>query len=148
MEQERVDIERLLERGQQIQLKPQGYSMYPLFIPGRDEAILERAESARLKKGDVVLYRREGGILVLHRICKIRKDGFYMVGDNQKEVEGPLQRSQIKGLLTGFVRNGKYRSVKHPGYVLVSRLWLFLRPVRPVLSRTAAALKRMFRRKK
>ena len=145
MERTTVDIERLLEQGRSIQVKPQGYSMYPLFVPGRDEAIIEKAESVRLKRGDVVLYRREGGILVLHRIWRVRKEGFYMVGDNQSEVEGPLQGEQIKGILTGFIHNGKYVSVKNPVYYLAGRLWLFLRPVRPVLSRIAAAVKRMFR---
>ena len=146
MEWETVDIEGLLAQGQTIQVQPQGYSMYPLFVPGRDAAVIERTQSAGLKRGDVVLYRRESGILVLHRICRVRKDGFYMVGDNQSQVEGPLRGAQIKGILTGFVRKGKYTSVKNPVYRLASRLWLFLRPVRPALSGTAAAVKRIFRR--
>ena len=138
-----VDIERLLREGQSIQINPQGYSMYPMFVPGRDAAVIESAEIAGLKRGDVVLYRRESGILVLHRIWRVREDGFYMVGDNQSEVEGPLRASQIKGILTGFIRRGKYRSVKNPVYRLASSLWLFLRPVRPALSKAAAAVKRM-----
>ena len=146
MEQKTADIERLLEQGRSIQIQPQGYSMYPLFVPGRDAAVIERTESTHLKRGDVVLYRRESGKLVLHRIYRIRKDGFYMVGDNQSEVEGPLRASQIKGILTGFVRKGKYTSAGHPVYRLASRLWLFLRPMRPGLSKMAAAVKRMFRR--
>ena len=146
MEHKTADIERLLAQGQSIQIQPQGYSTYPMFVPGRDEAVIEGVENAELRRGDVVLYRRTSGILVLHRICKIGQDGFYMVGDNQSEVEGPLERSQIKGILTGFVRKGKYRSVKNPVYRLASGLWLFLRPIRPVLSGAAAAVKRMFRR--
>ena len=146
MDQNKVDIELLLKQGQQVQLKPQGYSMYPMFISGRDEAVLQGAEPARLKRGDVILYRRESGILVLHRICKVKKNTFYTVGDNQREVEGPLQEEQVKGVLTGFVRNGKYISVKNPIYVFASRLWLLLRPLRPAISKTVAALKRTFRR--
>ena len=148
MEQHKIDIERLLEQGQQVQIHPQGYSMYPLFVPDRDEVILEKADVSRLKRGDVVLYRRESGILVLHRIWKVRPDGFYMVGDNQSEVEGPLLRSQIKGILTGFIRKGKYCSVKNPVYRLACGLWLFLRPARPALSRMAAAIKRMLHRRR
>ena len=75
-------IPELLEN-HTIQVQPQGYSMYPLFVPGRDSAVIEKADCDRLKKGDVILYRRENGILVLHRICRITKDGFYTVGDNQ-----------------------------------------------------------------
>lgn len=145
MDQEKIDIERLLEQGQQVQIQPQGYSMYPMFIPGRDEAILQKAEPEKLKKGDVVLYRRESGLLVLHRICKRKGNAFYMVGDNQREVEGPLKEEQMKGILIGFIRNGKYRSVKNPIYLLASKLWLFLRPVRPVLSRSVASIKRFIK---
>lgn len=146
MKQTNVDILRLLEQGQSIQIKPQGYSMYPMFIPGRDEAVLQRADPAKLKRGDVVLYRRDGGILVLHRICKKKKNAFYMVGDNQREVEGPLREDQMKGVLTSFLRNGKHISVRHPIYILASSVWLFLRPVRPVFTKTVAAVKRFVKR--
>lgn len=146
MEQCKADIERLLEQGQRIQIRPQGYSMYPMFVPGRDEAILEKAGGRRLRRGDVILYRRDGGILVLHRICKLREGAIYTVGDNQREVEGPLRPDQVRGILTGFIRKGKFRSVKNPVYRAASGLWLFLRPIRPLLAKSAAALKRLFRR--
>lgn len=31
-----LDLEQLLEEGNRIRVKPQGYSMYPLLVPGRD----------------------------------------------------------------------------------------------------------------
>ena len=65
--------------------------MYPLFHPGRDEAVIEAYPIHLLRRGDIILYRREQGILVLHRICRITSDGFYLVGDNQTEIEGPLR---------------------------------------------------------
>lgn len=145
MNQEKIDIESLLKQGQTIQIKPQGYSMYPMFIPGRDEAIIQGAEPSKLKKGDVILYRREQGILVLHRICRIKHNTFYLVGDNQHEIEGPLYPEQVKGILIGFIRNGKYRSVKNPVYILASRIWLFVLPIRPVLAKVAAIIKRLFK---
>ena len=97
------DIEQLLKNGSAVKLKPQGYSMYPLFLPGRDEAVIEHCVPSELHRGDVILYRRVQGILVLHRICRITRDGFYLVGDNQTEVEGPLSPEQIHGKLTGVV---------------------------------------------
>ena len=89
------DIEQLLKNGSAVKLKPQGYSMYPLFLPGRDEAVIEHCVPSELHRGDVILYRRVQGILVLHRICRITRDGFYLVGDNQTEVEGPLSPSRF-----------------------------------------------------
>ena len=135
------DIEQLLKNGSAVKLKPQGYSMYPLFVPGRDSAVIEKADCDRLKKGDVILYRRENGILVLHRICRITKDGFYTVGDNQTAVEGPLTTSQISGKLIHIIRNGHSFSVNHPVYRILSGFWLFLRPVRRPICLLTAKLK-------
>ena len=140
------DIEQLLKDGSAIQLKPQGYSMYPLFHPGRDEAIIEAYPIDQLRRGDVILYRRDQGILVLHRICRITSDGFYLVGDNQTEVEGPLSPEQIHGKLTGVVRNGKSFSVSHPIYRMLSSIWLFLRPVRPFFWSVTAFFRRFFQK--
>ena len=126
MASSRPDLEALLQDGNIIRIRPQGYSMYPLFIPGRD---------------DVVLYRRDQSILVLHRICKITAEGFFMVGDNQSEIEGPLRADQIKGRLIAFVRNGKEISVKNPPYRFLSALWLFMLPLRPVCFRITAFLR-------
>lgn len=132
---EHVEIEKELEKGNIIQVKPRGYSMYPLFVPGRDEALIQKTGSDGLRRGDVVLYRRTGSILVLHRIWKRQGDSFYMVGDNQREVEGPLPASQIRGRMIGIIRKGKHISVEHPVYRLYSGVWLLLRPFRPGISR-------------
>ena len=94
MASSRPDLEALLQDGNIIRIRPQGYSMYPLFIPGRDEALIESVSADTVRKNDVVLYRRDQSILVLHRICKITAEGFFMVGDNQSEIEGPLRADQ------------------------------------------------------
>lgn len=149
LENDKVNIEELLKEGHTIQLKPKGYSMYPLFVPGRDEAVIAPVnEKVRLKRGDVVLYRREGSLLIMHRIWKCKKYGdekFYLVGDNEHWIEGPLPRGQIKGILVGVVRKGKYFSVKQPLYRLFSGIWLALRPFRPILSKIVAGVKRFLR---
>ena len=76
-------------------------------IPGRDEALIQQTDGTDCHRNDVVLYRRDQGILVLHRICRITSDGFYMVGDNQYEVEGPLRQDQIIGKLIAVNRNSR-----------------------------------------
>lgn len=138
-----IDIEQLLTDGKTIKIKPQGYSMYPLFVPGRDEACIERTDFSSLKRGDVILYRRDKSILVLHRIWKITDNSFYMVGDNQTEIEGPLRADQVRGKLIGFVRNGKFVTVNNPFYRFLSRLWLFLRPLRPCAWKLTACVRKL-----
>lgn len=134
------DLEKLLQDGNIIEIKPQGYSMYPLFTPGRDFARIEQIPIDLFQKGDVALYRREQGILVLHRICKITNDGFYMVGDNQSEIEGPLSPEQLKGKLIVFVRKGHIYTVNHPLYRFQSKLWLWMLPIRPLCFRISKLL--------
>lgn len=146
------DIEKLLKEGNCIRFKPQGYSMYPVLVPGRDEVVVSPLDdNVALKRGQVVLYRRykatgEKDILVLHRIWKVNGQGVYLVGDNQKEVEGPLQTTQILGMATTIYRNGKKISARHLGYRLLTGIWLFVRPIRPLISKTAAFIKKRCKR--
>lgn len=117
-----MDIEKLLEQGKRLRIKPRGYSMYPLIVPGRDEVFVERVSPESLRRGDVVLYRRrDENILVLHRIWKREGDAFFLVGDNQKVIEGPLEASQIKGKMTGILRNGHEISTSNVIYLLYSQ---------------------------
>lgn len=143
MSKQKVHIDKLLAQGKTVQINPQGYSMYPMFIPGRDAAILQGVKLPELKRGDVALYRRGDGILVLHRIYKITQDGFYMVGDNQCTVEGPLRPDQFYGRLIAFVRKGKEISVKHPVYRAAAGLWLFLFPIRPLFFSLSRTIRRL-----
>ena len=139
----KTDLEQLLQKGNIIRLKPQGFSMYPLFIPGRDEALIQQVPVTSLKRNDVALYRRDQGILVLHRIVRVTADGYYMTGDNQYEIEGPLRPNQFRGKLIAFVRNGKELSVRNPVYRFLSALWLLMLPVRTFCFRLTAFLRRV-----
>lgn len=141
-----MDIETLLKSGQTIQLFPQGYSMYPLLVPGRDEVILSPLPDRPLRRGDVALYRRDTGILVLHRICRCKEDGYYMVGDNQVQVEGPLRKEQVIGIMSGFVRKGKLFSSDDLWYRILSRIWLVMRPVRRCITVPGAKVKKLLRK--
>ena len=140
------EIEPLLKAGACIQIYPQGYSMYPFIDPRRDEVVLAGIEEgSALRRGDVVLYRRENGMLVLHRIYKIGQDGLYLLGDHQTAIEGPVRREQVKGKMTGRVRDGRYMDVGNPGYRMLSVVWLWLRPARRAIMVPAARLRRMVR---
>lgn len=134
---EKKDVEALLAAGSTVQVSPRGYSMYPLFVPGRDQAVIAPSREVPPKRGDIVLYRRKEGILVLHRIWKREKDHFYAVGDHQWEVEGPLEVSCILGAVTGIVRKGRFFSVKNLLYRVLAGLWLWARPVRRYCLRMA-----------
>lgn len=154
--EEKKNPEALLLAGNTIQIVPSGYSMYPLVNPNHGDAvILEPLGDRRPKKGEVVLFRRcstanpgEGDLLVLHRIVRITAEGYYLVGDNQSQPEGPVERSQMCGVMTAVVKRGRRFSVTDLRYRLLCGLWRFFLPIRPTLLRFAAMCrKRILRRK-
>ncbi len=139
-------IAPLLKEGKYLEIHPTGTSMYPL-LAGDDVVLLKPLSAGEtVKTNQILLYKRDGGLLVLHRLCRVREDGFYFVGDNQTEVEGPLKREALLAVVTDIRRHGIWFSAKHPLYRFFSRLWIFLRPVRPVISRPLGKLYRWLRK--
>ena len=104
-----------------------GNSMWPLFRHMRDRVLLAPPENCQ--KGDIVLYQRENGRFVLHRIVKTEKEICICCGDNQCEKE-TIQKDWILAVVTDFERKGKLYSVTAKGYRLYKRVWMGLFPVR------------------
>lgn len=48
----KYDIEQLLEAGEVIQIYPEGYSMYPMFVPGRDAAVIKKADVKKIRRAE------------------------------------------------------------------------------------------------
>ena len=158
---ERKNPEELLKSGVSVQFPTTGYSMYPLLNPDKgDQVIVEPLGERKLKRGDVVLYRRDGekgttdeegfaeGILVLHRIHHRKDDQYYFVGDNQNQVEGPLRADQLRGIMVARVRLGKILSVRNVFYRMSTGVWLLVCPIRPKLMRMAEIVKNIIVKKK
>jgi len=111
-----------------------GTSMRPLIRQGKDVMIIKSFDNCcKLKKMDVPLYKRESGQYVLHRIIKINKDGYVIRGDNTYSNEYGVTDSQILGVLTGVIRNGKEISVNSFGYKVYSYFWLYTYYIRKVV---------------
>lgn len=153
----KADIEQLLRDGYSVQLPTTGWSMYPLIVNGRDQVVISpllfgeassKGRAEHFHRGDVLLYRRDSGILVLHRVWKVRPEGLYMVGDNQIEIEGPLRPDQVRGRMTAVVRKGRTISVNSPLYRIPTHVWLALRPLRPAISHGVHNIKKLFLMKK
>jgi hypothetical protein len=61
-----------LARGEAVSLRVKGRSMLPWLREGEKVRILPAA-GRRLHRGDIALYRREKGSLVLHRVVSVRR---------------------------------------------------------------------------
>ena len=97
--------EELNERGVILHTN-KGVSMMPLLRQNKDVMIISKVEG-RLKKYDAPLYKRPNGDYVVHRILRVDKDSYVICGDNCFRREYGITDSQIKGVLTGIIRNGK-----------------------------------------
>lgn len=139
---EKLDVEKMLLSGAPVFIPLTGYSMFPLFAGGRDKVYVEPIpEGYEFKRLDVVLYRREGSKLVLHRVYKVTEEGLFLVGDNQIEIEGPLPFKQARGIMTAALRKGKKFYVTSPLYRMYSFIWMTIRPIRPVVIKVLMRIK-------
>ncbi len=111
---------------------PAGPSMQPLLRVHRDAAVLV-APVFPLKKYDVILYRRENGKYVLHRIIGIKDSAYVLCGDRQWRKEHGIRPEQVIGVMEGFFRDEKYISCTAFSYRLYSRIWCALRPLRSLV---------------
>ena len=127
---EKIKITDLLSEEKSVQIKPIGYSMYPLIVPGRDEVIISPIRGRKLHRGDVLLYRRKNSKLILHRVYKIKENGFFFVGDNESLIEGPIDKASVYGIMTAFYHKGKKIKTNNFFYYLSWQLWLLLLPFR------------------
>ena len=59
-------IRALLEDGQEVSMIVTGNSMRPFLKHGRDKICMKKTDR-KLRKGDIVFYRRENGQYVMHR---------------------------------------------------------------------------------
>jgi hypothetical protein len=95
-----------LAEGGSISFKVRGTSMRPMLSDRADTVTIVKPV-APPKKYDVIFYRRENGQFVLHRIIKVKKDGYVCRGDNQLVNEYAVTQDMIIGVLQEYTRRGK-----------------------------------------
>ena len=139
-------LKPLLDGGHELKLRPVGSSMVPFLVGGRDEVFLRSPKMKKPVRGDIALFSRDDGLFVLHRIHHVRKDGYYMLGDAQTWIEGPVREGSIQAIATAVIRKNKKVSCGEPGLRFLTGLWLLLRPVRPLIFRLYGGLRRIFPR--
>lgn len=133
-------LRELTEEGKEVGMIISGNSMSPFLFHQRDTIYFKKPDR-ELRKGDMVFYQRKNGQFVMHRICKIRADGYYIAGDAQCELEGPVKREQIFALITKVQRKGKWNQPGDFWWEFFSHVWIHLIPVRHTVMRMYGAIK-------
>ena len=117
-----------LETSGSANLNVTGFSMLPMLHSHKDSVKLAPADQMKGKR-ELILYRRDNGVYVLHRILREKKDGYVCCGDNQFVTER-IRKDQILAVVTEFTRNGKTYPVDHRGYRFYVWCWVTFHPLR------------------
>lgn len=133
-----------LQEGGQAKLTVTGSSMLPM-LHNRIDTVDLIPIAGHQQRGAVVLYRRENGQYVLHRIVRARKGSYICCGDNQCMRE-PVEQDQLLAVVAGFTRKGRHYKVTDLGYRIYTALWVGLFPLRGIYifaRRTFAKLRKI-----
>lgn len=111
-----TDFESEIRKNGYLVYKNNGDSMMPLLRENRDLVIIGRVTQP-LKKNDAVLFKRESGGYVLHRITKVCRNGTYRIGGDNRCFSEAVPEAWVIGILTAVVRDGKKISVTDEEYI-------------------------------
>lgn len=125
----------VIEGGGTFTLRPQGTSMRPTILAGRDSVSIVRLDGEP-EVADILFYRRPDGQFVLHRLVGRDARGYILCGDYQTLLEYGVQRDWIIGVVSAihrpdgglvrgtpaFLRAGKRRLRNRPLRILYTRL--------------------------
>lgn len=117
-----------LSRSGHIAYTNKGFSMLPLLRQDKDIMIIKKGVPP-YQKGDAVLFIRDNGAYVLHRITKLLDNNkYYIIGDNCISGE-TVRQDQIIGVLESVKRGSKTLSTESTGYKLYVKLVPVLRAI-------------------
>ena len=122
-------LKTLVEEGREVNIRIAGNSMAPFLIHERDYAWFKKPEQDPVK-GDIVFYQRKDGRYILHRICRVKQEGYYLAGDAQNMLEGPIGREQIFAVVTKVRRKEKWIGPGDFWWEFFRKPWIWLLPIR------------------
>ncbi len=117
------NIERCLKEVGYVLAPISGTSMLPLLKQGKSLVWLTTIGEKRLEKGDVVLYKKNDGTLVLHRIIGKEKDTYLLLGDHRYNNPEYVKGQEIIAVAEKFWVNGKFIKRTALWYRIYLKIW-------------------------
>lgn len=132
----------LQEEGvKELPLTVTGNSMSPFLIHGRDTVYLSRL-TCPARRGDILLYRRDNGGYVLHRVYAATSEEYTMVGDAQTELEPGIRPDQVIAIVTRAVRKEQELRPGSFWWDFFETQWIRMLPVRRPVHKLYSAIKK------
>ena len=116
-------IRALLEDGQEVSMIVTGNSMRPFLKHRRDKICMKKTDR-KLRKGDIVFYRRENGQYVMHRILKCGDQSYTLLGDGQIVPESGIRQEQIFARITKVQVRGKWIGPENFRWRFFEHIWI------------------------
>ena len=110
-------LREMVEQGMEVSMEIAGTSMEPFLIHKRDRIYFRRPEGT-IKKGDMVFFQRKTGEYVMHRVMMVKDKQYFMAGDHQTFLEGPIEENQIFAKVVSVERAGVWITEE-------DRIWKF-----------------------
>lgn len=138
-------INEILDKGNGVRLAVTGGSMRPFLREGLDSVELFSCDFDSLLIGDIVVIQRSTGEYVMHRVLKKLENSFYIIGDAQCWVEGPLCENQVTAVVKTVWRKNKRINCAGIWWRFLSLAWLRMLPVRGKLFKAFRIIKRILK---
>jgi signal peptidase I len=104
----------LLAGGKILEVRANGYSMYPAIKPGAIISIEPFSKGSEPHPGEIIAWKRESG-LVVHRVVRVEKNNkgkvFITRGDSCKSEDPPVDAGKVAGKVISFKLTGN-RTIK------------------------------------
>ena len=113
-------MENALKNKGTFAFTPYGNSMWPFIKNHSNSVVIEKIKDEP-NLYDVILFKREDGTIVLHRIIGYGKD-YIVSGDNTVQTEN-VKKEQILGVMTAFYKGKKMISSSDTTYLEKVKKW-------------------------
>ena len=135
----------LLDEVEAVPLVITGGSMTPFLVHGRDTVYLSKVKRP-LRRGDMVLFHRDNGSYVLHRIFRVEEKThvYTMIGDAQTVLEHGIRQDQIKAVVTAVNRKDKLLKRNNFWWFFFEKIWIRMVPMRPAVRKLYTAFFKKF----
>ena len=127
-----LELLRNLPDGEEMLLCVTGWSMLPLLFHKRSFVYLKKENHYIPRKGDIVLFIRLDGSIVLHRVHKIEKNGLLTINGDAQNWTEQIFPQQVLATVTRYVRFKREVSVESLGYRVYRHMWCPLRWIHPL----------------
>jgi signal peptidase I len=123
---------QILSEGHALRFRIVGVSMWPLIRDG-DLVEIQPAAPDSYRKGDILLYEQQRGVLLVHRVIAVKREddqmSLLMQGDALRSADGLAALSQVLGRVALVDRNGRLIHLDSPFQRLLGRLLAVFLPL-------------------